>query len=92
MRDSNVVGFERLLSYHHWRFSWYSFLELLDIDYRDGFCCPICGTGDLDTVICDATCLSFRQELCSSLKNAHPRRSTTSHAVGRYVTITLHLS
>ena len=61
MADANILNFKRLLSYHHWQFSWYSFVDLLDIDYEEGFCYPICGKDNsLDIVICDATALSFR--------------------------------
>ena len=46
------LDFKRLLSYHHWCFAWYSFLNLLDINYEEGFCCAICGKDNsLDTVI-----------------------------------------
>ena len=87
MHDANVLNFERLLSYHHWRFSWYSFLDLLDIDYVEGFSCPICGSGDekLDTVVCDATSLSFRQEFCTTLRSSDQpdRRSSTLRGIGR---------
>ncbi|CAH3156015.1 unnamed protein product [Pocillopora meandrina] len=31
MADADVLDFKRLLSYHHWCFAWYSFLNLLDI-------------------------------------------------------------
>ena len=89
MHGASVLDFQRLLSYHHWRFGWYSFLDLLDINYSEGFCCPICGSGDLDTAICDATALSFGQELCHSLKNISlnsnqsGRRSTGPRGIGR---------
>lgn len=89
MADANILNFKRLLSYHHWRFAWYSFLDLLDVDYEEGFCCPICGKdNDLDIVICDATALSFRQELCTSLKSSVNEslissRSTEPQGIGR---------
>jgi len=35
MHDASVLDFQRLLSYHHWRFGWYSFLDLLDINYSE---------------------------------------------------------
>lgn len=80
MADANVANFKRSLSYHHWRFAWYSFLDLLDIDY-EGFCCPICGKDNgLDTVICDTTALSFRQELCTSLRSSIKDSSIVSRA------------
>ena len=42
MADAHVLDFKRMLSYHHWRFAWYSFLNPLDINY-EGFSCAICG-------------------------------------------------
>ena len=89
MADANILNFKRLLSYHQWRFAWYSFLDLLDIDYEEGFCCPICGKDNgLDIVICDATELSFRQELSTSLKSTmndpfSGSRSTEPRGIGR---------
>ena len=91
MHDANVLNFERLLSYDHWRFSCYSFLDLLDIDYVEGFSCPICGSGDrnLDTVVCDATALSFRQDLCTTRRSSDQpdRCSLTLWGIGRYVSL-----
>ena len=50
MADADVLDFKRLLLYHHWHFAWYSFLDLLDINYEEGFCCAICGKDNsLDT-------------------------------------------
>ena len=68
MHDSNILDFEKLMSYHRWRFAWYNFLDLLDVNDDAGFCCSICGSTSLDVVICDGTTLAFRQEFCSSLK------------------------
>ncbi|XP_065052628.1 uncharacterized protein LOC135681910 isoform X2 [Rhopilema esculentum] len=55
-------GYEKgpFLNYQQWRCSWYSFLELLDIDYTFGFQCQICGPYP-NVVICDATTLGFRR-------------------------------
>ena len=79
MADADVLDFKRLLSYHHWHFAWYSFLDLLDINYEEGFCCAICGKDNsLDTVICDATALSFRQELSTSLKSSYSSLSPST--------------
>ena len=79
MADADVLDFKRLLSYHHWCFAWYSFLDLLDISYEEGFCCAICGKDNsLDTVICDATALSFRQELSTSLKSSYSSLSPST--------------
>ena len=52
--DADVLDLKRLLSYHHWRFAWYNFLDLLDINHEEGFCCAICGKDNsLDTFISD---------------------------------------
>ena len=68
MADADVLDFKRLLSYHHWRFAWYSFLDLLDISYEEGFCCAICGKDNsLDTVISED---KFLFMLMFFLKNA----------------------
>ena len=75
MADADVLDFKRLL-YHH---LWYRFLDLLDINYEEGFCCAICGKDNsLDTVICDATALSFRQELSTSLKSSYSSLSPST--------------
>ena len=79
MADADVLDFKRLLSYHCWHLAWYNFLDLLDINYEEGFCCAICGKDNsLDTVICDATALSFRQELSTSLKSSYSSLSPST--------------
>ena len=71
MADADVLDFKRLLSYHHWCFAWYSFLDLLDISYEEG--CAICGKDNsLDTA------LSFRQELSTSLKSSYSSLSPST--------------
>ena len=56
-----------LINYQQWRMTWYGFLKLLDIDYKKGFCCPVCGQYP-EVLSCDATTLSFRRTfaLCMS--------------------------
>ena len=79
MADAHVLDFKRMLLYHHWHFACCSFLNLLDINYEEGFCCAICGKDNsLDTVICDATALSFRQELSTSLKSSYSSLSPSA--------------
>ena len=34
---------DHYITYQQWRFSWYSFLSLLDVDYASGFICDISG-------------------------------------------------
>lgn len=43
--------------YNHFRCAWYSFLQLLDIDYSANYCCKLCGDRP-DTLIMDATAVS----------------------------------
>lgn len=50
--------------YNHFRCAWYSFLQLLDIDYSANYCCKLCGDRP-DTLIMDATAVSFRKALDS---------------------------
>ena len=59
--DSGSHFFSSLFTYNHFRFSWYNYLSLLDIDYGDGFKCTIWGDQP-ETVIMDATSLAFRRE------------------------------
>ena len=53
-----------LFSYNHFRFGWYSYLSLLEINYEDGFKCITCGDQP-KVVIMDGTSLAFRHELDS---------------------------
>ena len=50
--------------YNHFRMAWYSFVQLLDIDYSERFCCASCGVSP-NTLIMDGTSLSFRRALDS---------------------------
>ncbi|CAH3155999.1 unnamed protein product [Pocillopora meandrina] len=84
MADAHVLDFKRMLLYYHWRFACCSFLNLLDINYEEGFCCAICGKDNsLHTVICDAKAPSSRQELCTSLKSTYssPSPSTANYLI-----------
>ena len=59
--DTGNYSFQKEFTYNHFRWSWYSFLKLLDIDTSSAFMCPECGTAP-DIVLMDATSLSFRKE------------------------------
>lgn len=50
--------------YNHFRCAWYSFLHLLDIDYSTNYCCKLYGDRP-DTLVMDATAVSFRRSLDS---------------------------
>lgn len=53
-----------LFKYHHFRQGWYSYINLLDINYTSGFCCNVCGSNPT-TVVMDGTAISFRRALDS---------------------------
>ncbi len=40
--------------------AWYAFVNLLDVDYKDGFLCPQCGQYP-DTIVMDGTALGVRK-------------------------------
>lgn len=60
--DAGTTEFKSTVQYGHFLAAWYSYVELLDIDYTDGFQCSACGPHP-SLVIMDATALSFRRQL-----------------------------
>lgn len=64
MTDHGDRHFSQNLSYAKFKWAWYSFIELLDIAFDEGFFCPDCGDNP-DSLIMDATSVSFRKELAS---------------------------
>ncbi|CAG2234984.1 unnamed protein product [Mytilus edulis] len=60
MKQMGYKDFEKMMTYCKFRHSWYAFLSLLNIDYNLGFQCTECGDTP-DTIVCDATSLSFRK-------------------------------
>lgn len=60
--DAGNLSFSSMVHYKHFRWAWYSFLALLDVDYSTGFQCSRCGTYP-QVLVMDATSLSFRREL-----------------------------
>ena len=57
-------NFPEVITYNHYRLAWYSFMNVLDIKYEEGFKCPKCGC-EPRAIIMDATSLAFRKELYS---------------------------
>ncbi|KAK3581908.1 hypothetical protein CHS0354_005515 [Potamilus streckersoni] len=45
---------------HQFRYAWYSFVQLLDIDYPHGFACPECGDTP-ETVVMDGVALGIKK-------------------------------
>lgn len=60
--DAGTTDFKSTVSYSHFLAAWYAYVELLDIDYAEGFQCSACGPNP-SLVIMDATALSFRRQL-----------------------------
>ena len=71
-----------VFKYNHFRQGWYAFLNLLDIDYSDGFMCDKCGSCP-DVLIMDATTLSFRKDLQGMVCTSTAQRTERKTKVGR---------
>ena len=56
-----------MINYQQWRMAWYSYLDLLDISYEEGYLCSLCGQYP-DTIICDATALAYKREYAQHLE------------------------
>ena len=59
--DYGNASFPKIMTYGRLKYAWYAYVDLLDIDYSDGFKCSKC-KDDIDVVICDGTSLSFRRK------------------------------
>lgn len=53
---------EKMPSYNQLRYAWYSFLDLLEIDYTASSTCSECGP-EPEIVVCDATTVAFRKTM-----------------------------
>ena len=60
------VDTKNLINYQQWRSSWHSFLNLLEIDYSEVFCCRRCGKFP-SVFLCDATTLGYRKSFAKTL-------------------------
>ncbi len=70
--------------------SWYSFMNLLDLDVAEGFLCSKCGL--FPTVIsCDATTLGFRREYAQRLQITHGNMQE-GHLLGKQVSFFLYIN
>lgn len=59
--DVGLSTLYSLMTYDRFRMAWYNYLDLLDIAFDTGFCCSVCQMQP-DTVVFDATTLSYRKE------------------------------
>ena len=66
--DAGNFAFHQLIDYNSWRFAWYAFLRLLDINYHQGWICPRCGPQP-DIIVCDATSVAFQRQFVQSRNN-----------------------
>ena len=69
--DSGEKNFKVSFPYNWLRASWYHYLNILDIDYPNGFVCPKCGDQP-KTIVCDATSLAFRRQLLPTDQKVSP--------------------
>lgn len=58
--ESGNLEFSSQCTYSRFRYAWYSFLELLDINFASGFACPECGDTPC-TVVMDGVSLGVRK-------------------------------
>ncbi|XP_063427966.1 uncharacterized protein LOC134711349 isoform X2 [Mytilus trossulus] len=58
--ESGNLNFSEEFQYNRLRYAWYSFLELLDLNYNNGFSCPECGDCP-HTVVMDGVSLGLRK-------------------------------
>lgn len=65
--DAGNINFRQYIDYNSWRFAWFGFLRLLDINYKEGWLCPLCGQ-EPNVVICDATSLAFQKQFVRTPK------------------------
>ncbi|XP_066935338.1 uncharacterized protein [Clytia hemisphaerica] len=64
------------LTYKDFKDSWYSFLELLDIDFNEGSICKICKQ-DPAAIICDATSLGHQKKFSALVLQENPSELCT---------------
>ena len=60
--DAGHDNFKTSLSYSQYISAWYAYMELLDINFSEGFQCSKCGPSP-NLIVMDATALSFRRQL-----------------------------
>lgn len=77
--DAGNSEFKNTVLYVHFLSAWYAYMELLDIDYTEGFLCHECGPFPT-LIIMDATALSFRRQLdfWANVKKEEKGASTVS--------------
>ena len=86
MKFRKTIAMHHSQSWWHGRFNcaWYAYVDLLDIDYSDGFNCGIC-KHEVDVVICNGKPLSFRRKFLitaskEETKKAYETLQGSSHA------------
>lgn len=58
----NEKEIKMFFPYNRFRYAWYSYLNLLEIDYCSGFSCPKC-TSAPEIILCDGTSLAFQRRM-----------------------------
>lgn len=59
----------KCIAAHKLRTAWNAFGRLVDIDWEDGFTCPLCGSSP-SVVICDGTTLGFKKSYLAAFEDA----------------------
>jgi hypothetical protein len=71
MTDSGFPYFTSIFNYGNLVESWYAFVNLLDVNFEEGFVCDKCGP-DPRTIVCDGTSLGFRRSLLMTAMSKIP--------------------
>lgn len=87
-RDGGNQEFSKLFPYNFFRQSWYSYMGLLDIDYKADFICnhPSCGTSP-KMLIMDGTSLGFQKQFLSHENISDENNAERLH--GRFIILTI---
>ena len=73
---------EEMINYQKLRSSWYAYMDLLLIDYNEGFLCDKCGPFP-SVISCDATTLGFRKIFAPSFPDLTIDLNTDHEHSGR---------
>jgi hypothetical protein len=70
-KDTSLAPeYKEIVTYNHFRSSWYHYIDHLDIDLLEGFTCPNPQCRSCPRIVlCDATSLAYRHIFCDSLKS-----------------------
>lgn len=60
--DYGFQNVRQVFTYSKFKLAWYTYLELLNTDYTQGFICSLCSCKP-DIIVCDGTSVSFQSRM-----------------------------